>query len=110
MRTYGFCFLIVVFLAGCDSSQGIRYREPTTATASLATVVWTDPYPGAVGPNIMEPDNIVRIRFSTLMDTRSVIHGVTISPVDQGVYIDTTTAYPIEGTTFAFPLTPTPFG
>ncbi len=56
----------------------------------------------------MSPDNSVRIRFSTLMDTRSVIHGVTISPSGQGVNFDTTTAYPIEGTTFAFPVTPTP--
>ncbi len=107
MRTYGFFFLITLFVAGCDSSQGVD-TGTTTATTSLVSVVWTDPYPGAVGPNIMEPDNIVRIRFNTLMDTRSVIHGVTLSPVGQGVYIDTTTAYPIEGTTFAFPLTPTP--
>src|SRR5208283_4703428 len=109
MRTYAFSLLIVVCLAGCDSSQGIPTASTTTGTGVSPTVVWTDPYPGAVGPNIMEPDNVVRIRFSTLMDTRSVIHGVTISPVNQGVFIDTTTAYPIEGTTFAFPLTPTPF-
>ena len=110
MRWFGFSLFIVVFLAGCDSSQGIAPTSSTTTGTGIApTVVWTDPYPGAVGPNIMEPGNVVRIRFSTLMDTRSVIHGVTISPVNQGVFIDTSAAYPIEGTTFAFPLTPTPF-
>ena len=108
MRTYGFFFLIIVFLAGCDSNNGVDTTGTSAASTLAPTVVWTDPYPGAVGPNIMAPNNIVRIRFSTLMDTRSVIHGVTLSPVNQSVYIDTTTAYPVEGTTFAFPLTPTP--
>ena len=107
MRTYGFC-LLIVFLAGCDSNNGVDTTGTSSASASAPVVVWTDPYPGAVGPNIMSPNNTVRIRFSTLMDTRSVIHGVTLSPANQSVYIDTTTAYPIEGTTFAFPLTPTP--
>ena len=107
MRTYGFCFLIVL-LAGCDSNPGVDTTGAANTSTSSLVVVWTDPYPGAVGPNIMAPNNIVRIRFSDLMDTRSVIHSVTLSPSNQSVYIDTTTAYPIEGTTFAFPLTPTP--
>ena len=108
MRTCGFFFLIIVFLAGCDSNNGVDTTGTSAASTLAPTVVWTDPYPGAVGPNIMAPNNIVRIRFSTLMDTRSVIHGVTLSPANEGVFIDTTTAYPVEGTTFAFPITPTP--
>ncbi|MGA9407081.1 MAG: hypothetical protein WBW71_08105, partial [Bacteroidota bacterium] len=72
MRPYLFSLLIVVLLAGCDSSNGVP-TDASTANALAPTVVWTDPLPGAVGPNIMSSDNTVRIRFSTLMDTRSVI-------------------------------------
>jgi len=107
MRAYGFLFLLIVFLEGCGSNAGVDTTN-VNSTSYAPTVVWTDPVPGAVGPNIMSPNNTVRIRFSTLMDTRSVIHAVTLSPSNESVYIDTNTATPVEGTTFAFPLTPTP--
>jgi hypothetical protein len=56
----------------------------------------------------MSPNNVVIIRFDVLMNTHSVIHAVSISPTNQSVFIDTTRAAPVEGTTFDFPLTPTP--
>ncbi len=107
MRTFVFCFLSIVVLAGCDSNNGIETAN-TSTSAIAPTVVWTDPLPGAVGPNIMSSDNAVRIQFNTIMDTRSVTHGVFISPVGQSVYVDTNKAVPVDGYTFTFPLTPTP--
>ena len=86
MRLYGFWLLIIVFLAGCSSNNGIPNNGLTTSASAL-TVVWTDPLPNAVGPNIMPSDNAVRIQFNAVMDTRSVTTGVTLSPAGQ-VYID----------------------
>ncbi|HTR81562.1 MAG TPA: Ig-like domain-containing protein [Bacteroidota bacterium] len=107
MKSLACLFVAAVLCAGCDSSpSGIL--DTTTSSNVPPAIVWTDPWPGAVGPNIMSPNNVVIIRFSTLMDTRSVIHNVTISPSDETVYIDTTRATPVEGTTFDFPLTPIP--
>ena len=48
MRTYGFFFLIIVFLAGCDSNNGVDTTGTSAASTIAPTVVWTDPYPGAV--------------------------------------------------------------
>jgi hypothetical protein len=108
MRVYYFFLLLIVFLAGCDSNAGLSNNGLTTTTTGPApTVVWTDPLPGAVGPNIIT-NNTVRMSFSALMDTRSVIRGVAISPLNEGVFIDTNTVIPLDGYTFWFPLTPTP--
>ena len=41
------------------------------------------------------------------MDTRSVAAGVTISPANLYVYIDSNRVTPVNGYTFTFPLTPT---
>ncbi len=71
-------------------------------------IIWTDPLAGAVGPNIMSPGNVVKIRFDKLMDSKSVVRAVTLSPSSEWVYIDTTRSGPVEGTTFDFPLTPEP--
>jgi hypothetical protein len=107
MRAYYLFLLFIVFLAGCDSNAGLPNNGLTTTTAGPApTVVWTDPLPSAVGPNIIT-NNTVRMSFSTLMDTRSVIRGVSISPLNEGVFIDTNTVIPLDGYTFWFPLTPT---
>ena len=107
MRLYGLCLFMVVFLAGCSSNNGVDTTGLTTS-ASAPTIVWTDPLPNAVGPNIMSSDNAVRIQFSAVMDTRSVTHGVAILPAGQSVYIDSNKATPVDGYTFTFPLTPTP--
>jgi hypothetical protein len=107
MKSYAFVLVGTAFLAACGSNPS----DETLGTAESAlapSIVWTDPWPGSVGPNIMPPNNVVIIRFSTLMDTRSVIHAVSISPTNQTVFIDTTRAAPVEGTTFDFPLTPLP--
>ncbi|MGA7160227.1 MAG: Ig-like domain-containing protein [Bacteroidota bacterium] len=108
MRKYWFCFLSLAVYAGCDTSSSVDNNNNVATPTYAPTVVWTDPLPGAVGPYIMSSDNTVRIRFSDLMNTRSVIHGVSISPSNETVFIDTNKAIPVEGTTFAFPLTPTP--
>lgn len=107
MRAYAFVLLGVAVLAGCGSNPS-DVVDTTTGTSLAPWIVWTDPWPGAVGPNIMSPNNVVIIRFNTLMNTYSVIHAVSISPTNQTVFIDTTRAAPVEGTTFDFPLTPTP--
>lgn len=75
---------------------------------STPNVIWTDPLAGAVGPNIMSPGNVVKIRFDKLMDTKSVVRAVTLSPTNEWVFIDSTRSGPVEGTTFDFPLTPEP--
>ena len=106
MKAYAIVFTALAIFAGCGSNPSSSVNT-TTGISYAPSVVWTDPWPGSVGPNIMSPNNVVIIRFSTLMDTRSVIHAVTISPTDQSVYIDTNRAAPVEGTTFDFPLTPT---
>ncbi|MDE3058544.1 MAG: Ig-like domain-containing protein [Bacteroidota bacterium] len=71
-------------------------------------VIWTDPLDGAVGPNIMSPGNVVKIRFDKLMDSKSVVRAVSLSPSSEWVYVDTTRSGPVEGTTFDFPLIPEP--
>ena len=92
--------------SGCNSNP-TSTDNTINATVTVAPyIIWTDPMPDAVGPNIMSPNNVVKIRFSHLMDTRSVIHATSILPTDQTVFIDTNRAGPVEGTTFDFPLTP----
>jgi len=107
MRSYCFCLLMVAFLAGCDSNNGIVTTPPGQSN-NPPSVMWTDPLPNAIGPNIMPSDNAVRITFSAFMDTRSVTTGVTISPANLSVYIDSNKATPVDGYTFTLPLTPTP--
>ena len=99
-------FLAPLLLVGCNNDPGTSVDTGTVSVAPY--IVWTDPMPDAVGPNIMSPNNVVKIRFSHLMDTRSVIHATTITPSNQTVFIDTNRAGPVEGTTFDFPLTPIP--
>jgi len=107
MKNFIFFFFLILCAAGCDSNQNAT-DVPVTGASSSIQIVWTDPLPGAVGPNIMSPNNVVKIRFNSLMNSRSVIRAVSISPTNESVYIDTNTASPVEGTTFDFPLTPTP--
>lgn len=102
---------IVICLApflftGCDNNSGSSDDTVSVVVTAAPYIIWTDPMPEAVGPNIMSPNNVVKIRFSHLMDTRSVIHATSILPTDQTVFIDTNRAGPVEGTTFDFPLTP----
>lgn len=104
-------FLFSLFFVGCTTdssgpiSDGTGINDPSVAPA----VYWTDPLDGAVGPNIMSPGNVVIIRFTKVMNTRSVIRAVSISPSNQSVYIDTNRASPVDGLAFDFPLTPTPY-
>ncbi len=111
-----FVLLLVLFLAGfawdCrDNSNNITSSVVDTSIDdpySTPHIIWTDPLAGAVGPNIMSPGNVVKIRFDKLMDSKSVVRAVTLSPSSEWVYIDTTRSGPVEGTTFDFPLTPEP--
>ena len=104
-------YLFSLFFVGCttDSSSsigdGTGINDPSVAPA----VYWTDPLDGALGPNIMSPGNVVIIRFTKVMNTRSVIRAVSITPSNQSVYIDSNRASPVDGLTFDFPLTPTPY-
>ncbi len=99
-------YLAAILFSGCNSNP-TGTDNTINATVTVAPyIIWTDPMPDAVGPNIMSPNNVVKIRFSHLMDTRSVIHATSILPTDQTVFIDTNRAGPVEGTTFDFPLTP----
>ncbi len=107
MKTNAILFAAMALFAGCGSNPSSSV-DTTGGTSYAPSVVWTDPWPGSIGPNIMSPGNVVIIRFSTLMVTRSVIRAVSISPSNQTVFIDTTRAAPVEGTTFDFPLTPIP--
>ncbi|HTX20181.1 MAG TPA: Ig-like domain-containing protein [Bacteroidota bacterium] len=107
MKNYCWLIVLAAVIAGCDSNP-TSSLQTSGSTNVPPSVVWTDPWPGAIGPNIMSPGNVVIIRFNTLMNTYSVIHAVSISPSNSSVFIDTTRAAPVEGTTFDFPLTPTP--
>jgi hypothetical protein len=104
--------LLTLFAWNCrDNSNNITSSVVDTSIDdpySTPHVIWTDPLAGAVGPNIMSPGNVVKIRFDKLMDSKSVVRAVTLSPSSEWVYIDTTRSGPVEGTTFDFPLTPEP--
>ena len=104
MEKYIIIYLAALLFTGCNNDPGNTVDTGTVTVAPY--IIWTDPMPDAVGPNIMSPNNVVKIRFSHLMDTRSVIHATSILPTDQTVFIDTNRAGPVEGTTFDFPLTP----
>ena len=97
-------YLVALFIIGCTNDPGTSVDTGTVTVAPY--MIWSDPLPNAVGPNIMSPNNVVKIRFSHLMDTRSVILATSILPSDQSVFIDTNRSGPVEGTTFDFPLTP----
>ena len=110
MKKYAAVSVFIIVLAGCtsDSNNAVDNGGGINDVSLTPAVIWTDPLPESVGPNIMSPGNVVKIRFNKLMDTRSVIRAVSITPSDESVFIDTTRAAPVEGTTFDFPLTPTP--
>lgn len=110
MKKYAAVSIFTIILLGCnsDSNNVVDNGGGINDVSLTPAVIWTDPLPESVGPNIMSPGNVVKIRFNKLMDTRSVIRAVSISPSNESVFIDTTRAAPVEGTTFDFPLTPTP--
>ena len=110
MKKYAAVSIFIILLTGCnsDSDNVVDNGGGINDISLTPAVIWTDPLPGSVGPNIMSPGNVVKIRFNKLMNTRSVIRAVSISPSNETVFIDTTRSTPVEGTTFDFPLTPTP--
>lgn len=110
MNRYTAILLSALTVVGCNTDTGENVDEGGGIDDALLApqVIWTDPPNNAVGPNIMSPNNTVKIRFNKLMNTRPVIHSVSIDPSNSTVYVDTNSASPVEGTTFDFPLTPTP--